>query len=127
MKKYLLKWIVASVACLLSGPSQAQLLSVDINGATRSDTTAPNFKKWDISSSAGAQSQSFTNFVYDYDPDTGLPIATNVGSVISCRLTQTFPAPSSTIFLKADYANKDGNTSSTDPSAGWRLSMDGCR
>ena len=42
-------------------------------------------------------------------------------------LTQTVPAATSIIYLKADYSNKDGNNTSADPNAGWRLSMDGCR
>jgi hypothetical protein len=112
--------------------SHGQLLSVDINGAARSDTTAPGFNKWDLPLSLSADSRSatlsFTNYVYDNDPDTGLPIATNIGSIIGCQLEQTFPTVAdATIFLKADYANKDGNTTSADPNAGWRLAMDGCR
>ena len=107
--------------------ARAQLLSVDINGAVRSDTTAPGFIRWDITTTAGVASQSFTNYSYTYDPDSGLPIATNIGSVIGCMLTQTVPAATSIIYLKADYSNKDGNNTSADPNAGWRLSMDGCR
>jgi hypothetical protein len=107
--------------------SHAQLVSVDINGATRSDTAGPGFAKWDLTTAAASAVASFTNYVYTYDPDSGLPIATNIGSVIGCKLTQVNPAGSSTIYLRGDYANKDGNTTSTDPNVGWRLAMDGCR
>lgn len=107
--------------------ARAQLLSVDINGATRSDTTAPGFSRWDITVSAPTATAAFTNYVYTYDPDAGLPIATNIGSVIGCKLSQLNPASSATVYLRGDYANKDGNTTSTDPNTGWRLSMDGCR
>ena len=118
---------------LISAPfAHAQLLSVDINGATRSDTTAPGFTKWDLPVGLAADGRSavrsFTNYVFIFDPDTGLPIATNIGSIVGCKLEQTFPTdPDSTIFLKADYANKDGNSTSPDPNAGWRLSGDGVR
>lgn len=126
-----MKFCINAAVFLVAGFSfqsaRAQLLSVDINGAARSDTTAPGFSAWNITAGSGTAVQSFTNFVYTYDPDTGLPTATNVGGVIVCKLTQTVPSPSSTVYLKADYANKDGNTTSTDPNAGWRLSMDGCR
>ena len=127
MKISIKGFVLAVIAGCSIQWSHAQLLSMDINGAARSDTTAPGFTAWNITAGAGTASQNFTNFVYTYDPDTGLPITTNIDRVISCKLTQTVPAPSSVIYLKADYANKDGNTTSTDPNAGWRLSMDGCR
>ncbi len=112
--------------------SHAQLLSVDINGSVRSDVTAPGFTGWyltsDLSGDQRTAQHSFTNFVYTYDPDSGLPVSTNIGSVIQCKLAQTYPTNvDSTVFLKADYANKDGNETSPDPNVGWRLSMDGCR
>lgn len=124
-----LKSLCGRLMCLallvvLAGPARAQLLSVDINGAARSDTTAPGFTGWNITAGSGTASQSFTNYTYGYDPDTGL-VTTN-SSVVLCKLEQTVPAPTAVIYLKADYANKDGNTTSSDPNAGWRLSMDGC-
>lgn len=109
------------------GEIQAQLFSVDISGSARSDTTAPGFYKWDLVGGTGTAVISFTNYLVTFDPDTGLPVATNIGSVIGCKLSQVNPAFSATTYLKGDYANKDGNTTSTDPNAGWRLSMDGCR
>jgi hypothetical protein len=115
---------------LFSAPvSHAQLLSVDINKSQspRSDDTAPGFVGWyDISASTNASTHAFTNFVVVRDPDTGLPIATNISSIISCTLAQTVPAPgdpSST--LMANWLNKNGNTTSQDPNAGYRLSGDG--
>lgn len=105
----------------------AQLLSVDINGLARADTTAPGFFKWDLTTTASAFTASFTNYTYNYDPETGLPIATNIGSVIGCKLQQLTPPGSGTVYLRGEYSNKDGNTTSTDPNVGWRLSMDGCR
>lgn len=107
--------------------SHAQLLSVDINGSARSDTTAPGFAKWDLTTSASTFVASFTNYVYTYDPDSGLPIATNIGSVIGCKLQQLTPPGSATAYLRGEYSNKDGNTTSADPNVGWRLAMDGCR
>jgi len=115
--KFGIKAVIFSLVCFSIQSSRAQLVSVDINGAARSDTTAPGFSAWNITAGSGTATQSFTNFVYTYDPDTGLPTSTNVGSVISCQLTQTVPSPSSTIYLKADYANKDGNTLFCPPSS----------
>src|SRR5262249_9744940 len=61
----------------------------------------------------------------DYDPETS--VVTTNSRVIYCKLEQTNPAPTSVIYLKADYVNKDGNATSPDPSVGWRLCMDGVR
>lgn len=118
---------LALLGVLWFQPATAQLLSVDINGLARPDTTAPGFVKWDLTTASSSFVASFTNYVYSYDPDTGLPIATNIGSIIGCKLTQVNPAGSSTIYLRGEYANKDGNSTSPDPNVGWRLSMDGCR
>lgn len=112
--------------------ANAALFSVDINGGVgRSDTTAPGFSRWDVTGTyvAGTTNrvaaQSFTNYVIVYDPTTGFPTATNAGSIINCTLAETHPTDAdSTIYLNANYANKNGNTTSTDPNAGWRLSMD---
>jgi hypothetical protein len=113
--------------------ASAQLLSVDINGTARSDTTAPGFAKWDVGSdltgSKRTVTRAFTNYVIAYDPDSGYPVATNISSIVSCTLAQTSPDPTvvdATIYLNANYANKNGNSTSTDPSAGYRLCGDGC-
>jgi hypothetical protein len=115
---------------LLSAPlSRAQLLSVDINKSQspRSDDTAPGFVGWyDVSASANASTHIFTNFVVVRDPDTGLPIVTNISSIMSCTLAQTVPAPGDPgATLMANWLNKNGNTTSQDPNAGFRLSGDG--
>jgi hypothetical protein len=125
---------VFAVACLVvfnvvPGPAPAQLLSVDINGTTRSDTTAPGFTRWDVtpdlSGTKRSATRSFTNFVYVFDPVSGLPTATNISSIIACTLAQTYPtAPDTTIYLNANYANKNGNSTSPDPNSGYRLSAD---
>ncbi len=110
---------------------QAQLLSVDINGTVRSDVTAPGFTPWfmaaDLTGTKQSASRSFTNYVYTYDPNTGLPTSTNINLIIPCTVTMTVPAVASTTnYLNANYANKNGNSTSTDPNSGWRLSEDGC-
>ena len=132
MRRSPVKLFILSCTFLFVHLAEAQLFTVDINGAARSDTTAPGFTRWDlpsvISSDGRSAFQSFTNYVYDYDPDTGLPIATNIGAIVRCKLAQTYPtAANLTIYLKADYVNKEGNTTSADPNDGFRLSMDGCR
>jgi hypothetical protein len=116
---------------LLTGSLQAQLLSVDINGAAGTQNTAPGFVAWNLSPQTGAgilsAAQAFTNYTYAFDPDTGLPTATNISLIIPCKVTMTHPAAaSSTNYLNAKNANKAGYSSSTDPNAGWRLSIDGC-
>lgn len=115
------------------GSAFAQLLSVDLNGTQRNDVTAPGFTPWFVAqdlfglSPAATVSRSFTNYVYTYDPDTGVVTGTNVGSVITCTLKMTVPTVAdATHYLNANYANKNGNSSSPDPNAGWRLSEDGC-
>src|SRR6516162_9946718 len=103
--------------------SRAQLLSVDITGSVRSDVTAPGFTPWFMASDLTGQSasHSFTNYTYTYNPDTGLPTSTNINLIIPCTVTMTVPASSdSTHFLTANYANKNGNSTSTDPNSGWR-------
>jgi hypothetical protein len=80
----------------------------------------------DITGTKQSATRSFTNYVYTYDPDTGLPTSTNINLIIPCTVTMTYPSPDATHYLNANYANKNGNSTSTDPNAGWRLSADGC-
>jgi hypothetical protein len=82
MMKFNMKGIVLSVAaCFSIQLSHAQLFSIDVNGTVRSDVTAPGFTPWYVATQAGpgksSATQSFTNFVYSFDPDTGLPISSN--------------------------------------------------
>ena len=110
---------------------RAQLLSVDINVTSRSDNTAPGFTAWnlgtDLTGTKQTVSRSFTNYVYTYDLSTGLPVSTNVNLVIPCTVAMVNPSTaSSTVYLNAKNANSTGYNSSSDPSAGWRLSIDGC-
>ena len=110
---------------------RAQLLSVDINGTVRSDVTAPGFTPWymaaDLTGTRQTVTRSFTNYVYTYDSDTGLPTSTNINLIIPCTVTMTYPpVANATNYLNANYANKDGNSTSSDPNSGWRLSADGC-
>jgi len=115
---------------LASQLSQAQLLSVDINGTVRSDVTTPGFTPWYLSpdiSGGKTASRSFTNYAYTFDPVTGLPDSTNISLIIPCKVIMTVPAVSdATHYLNANYANKNGNSTSADPNSGWRLSGDGC-
>ena len=109
----------------------AQLLSIDINGTVRPDVTAPGFTPWymaaDFTGTKQTVSRSFTNFVYTYDPGSGLPLTTNVSLVIPCTVTMVNPPiANATNYLNVNYANKNGNATSSDPTVGWRLSEDGC-
>ncbi|HKW28080.1 MAG TPA: Ig-like domain-containing protein [Verrucomicrobiae bacterium] len=107
--------------------SRAQLLSVDINKSQspRPDDTAPGFVGWYDVGTGQTATHSFTNVTVVLDPNTGLPTATNF-SVISCTLAQTIPAIGDTnSTLLANWLNKNGNTTSTDPNAGYRLCGDG--
>lgn len=104
---------------------------MDINGTVRSDVTAPGFTPWYMASDLTPQSAThyFTNYVYTYDPSTGLPTSTNISIIIPCTVTMTVPAVAdATHYLNANYANKNGTApgSDTDPNDGYRLSMDGC-
>ena len=116
-----------------SGVAHAQLLSVDINGLTteaNKGPTAPGFTPWYLGSQSGANiasaTQYFTNYTYTYDPDTGLPTATNIGLIMPCTVTMTYPSSASSInYLTAKNANKNGYTTSPDPTSGWRLCIDG--
>jgi len=122
------------VLCLLAfalALTNAEEFKVDLNGTVRSDVTAPGFTPWyvtpDLSGDKRSVTRAFTNYSITLDPDSGLPVATNIASIISCTIAQTSPDPAivdSTIYLNANYANKNGNTTSTDPSAGWRLCED---
>lgn len=116
---------------LFAAAARAQLLSVDVNGTVRSDVTAPGFTPWylaaDLTGTKRTVTRSFTNTVVVFDPDTGLPTATNITGIVSGTTAQTFPDPTvvdATIYLNANYANKNGNSTSTDPSAGYRLCAD---
>src|SRR5689334_13195028 len=88
--------------------SHAQLLRVDINNTARSDNTAPGYTAWNLSTDLGSSPQRVTR------------VFTNAASnLISCTIAQTVPAvgdPGTN--LKADWGNKDGNTTSTDPNVG---------
>ena len=109
-------------------PGRAQLLSVDINKteSPRSDDTAPGFVGWYDVGTGQEATHIFTNYTVVLDPDTGLPIATNVSSVVSCTLAQTVPPiGTSGASLLANWLNKNGNTTSPDPNVGYRLSGDG--
>src|SRR5712664_1228604 len=105
------------LALVYLGPSiiRAQLLKVDINNTARSDNTAPGYTAWnlatDLSSSPQQATRVFTNAI---------------SNLISCTIAKTVPAITDSITsLKADWLNKNGNTTSTDPNAGWRLAGDG--
>lgn len=129
MRKIL--FLIFIVSFQFASGSFAQLLSVDINGTVRSDVTAPGFTPWymaaDLTGTKRSVTHSFTNYVYTFDPVSGLPTSTNISLIIPCTVTETYPtAADSTIYLNANYANKNGNSTSSDPNAGWRLSGDGC-
>jgi len=84
-----------------------------------------------MGSQTGASVQSatqyFTNYTYTYDPNTGLPTATNISLIVPCTVAMTYPATASSMnYLFAKNANKNGYSTSPDPAAGWRLSIDGC-
>ena len=95
--------------------THAQLLKVDINNTSRADNTAPGYTAWNLSTDLGASPQRVTR------------VFTNAASnLVSCTIAQAVPAvgdPGTN--LKADWGNKDGNSFSTDPNAGYRLSTDG--
>lgn len=121
--------MILFVSAFHSAP--AQLLNVDVNGTVRSDVTAPGFTAWyvaaDLTGAKRIASRAFTNYVVVFDPDSGLPTATNISAITSCTLAQTSPdptVPDTTIYLNANYANKNGNSTSTDPNAGYRLCAD---
>jgi hypothetical protein len=133
MQRIFIAPVVGAWMCFLASSSPAQLLSVDINGLTteaNKGPTAVGFAPWYLGSQTGAgirsATQYFTNYTYAYDPDTGLPTATNISLIIPCVVTMTYPpAASSTNYLTAKNANKNGYTTSSDPNAGWRLCIDG--
>ena len=112
--KYLTFGIVVMVG-LVANLSQAQLLKIDINNTARSDNTAPGYQGWNLATDLGSTNSHVTH------------IFTNAANnLISCTISQTFPlAGTSGTTLKADWLNKNGNTTSTDPNAGYRLSEDG--
>ena len=113
---------------LSANVATAQLLSVDINKSQspRSDDTAPGFTGWYDVGTGQTATHTFTNFTVVLDADTGLPVATNISSLISCTLAQTVPPVGTAgTALLANWLNKNGNTTSTDPNAGYRLAGDG--
>ena len=122
--------VVGLVLLLLLNASVAfaQLLSVDINKSQspRSDDTAPGFVGWYDVGTGQTATHVFTNFTVVLDADSGLPVATNISSIISCTLRQTVPAfGTSGSSLITDWQGKKGNSTSTDPNAGFRLAQDG--
>lgn len=132
MKHFRLQLIVSLGLTFAAFFSHAQWLSVDINGASSQQlqSTAPGFVPWNMGSQTGtgisSATQSFTNYLYTIDPDTGL-LVTNISRIIPCKVAMTYPAAASaTYYLYAKNANKNGYSTSTDPSVGWRLSIDGC-
>src|SRR5437899_4718165 len=106
--------IVVAVVCVCPQISVAQLLRIDINNTSRSDNTWPGFTAWNLATDLGPNTNRATR------------VFTNVaGGSISCTVSQTVPAVGAVnIGLKADWGKKEGNTTSTDPNAGYRLSMD---
>ena len=129
--RILLSVVLSGFACVTAF---AQLLSVDINVSVNDANkgpTAPGFVPWYLGSQAGANvtsaTQYFTNYTYTFDPDTGLPTATNISLIIPCKVTMAHPSAASlTNYLDSKNAGKLGYTTSTDPNAGWRLCIDGC-
>lgn len=120
----------ALLFCAAALRTPAQLLSVDINGGAGGNNTAPGFTAWNVGAVSGANvikaTQYFTNYAYTFDPNTGLPTATNISLIIPCTVAMTTPSSaSSTVYLYAKNANKNGYSTSADPSAGWRLAIDG--
>ena len=97
-------------------------------GGFRKGPTAPGFVPWYVGSQTGAEIERdpiLHQLYLHHDPDTGM-VTTNISLIIPCTVTMTHPtAPSSTNYLYAKNANKNGYTTSTDPSAGWRLCIDG--
>ena len=116
----------AVLTCAISGAS-GQTLSVDINKSQspRSDDTAPGFVGWYDIGTGQTATHTFTNTALVLDPDSGLPVGTNY-SMITCTLAQSVPAPGSGgSALLSNWLNKNGNTTSPDPNAGYRLCGDG--
>ena len=71
-------------------------------------------------------SHTFTNFSVTLDPTTDLPVATNITAIIGCTLTQLVPVTGhGDSTLNADWEGKKGNSTSTEPNQGFRLSEDG--
>src|SRR5208282_4954244 len=115
MKNFRRIFFVACFYAFSFAPMRAQLLSVDINGASSqaSQSTAPGFVAWNMGSQTGANAHSatqyFTNYTYTYDPNTGLPTSTNISLIIPCTVAMTYPtAASSMNYLFAKNANKNG-------------------
>src|SRR6266478_4833640 len=115
MQSKYLTFGIAALACFGANVSRAQLLKIDINNTSRGDNTAPGFTAWNLATDLGSNSNRATR------------VFTNAAnSPISCTVSQTVPAiGTANIGLKADWGNKDGNTTSTDPNAGYRLCTDG--
>jgi len=132
MRRILIILVVVALTGFTMPVSRAQLLSVDINatsGDANKGPTAPGFMPWYIGSQTGANiqsaTQSFTNYTYTTDPDTG-NLVTNISAIIPCTVKMTYPTVvSATNYLTAKNQGKGGYSTSTDPNAGWRLSIDG--
>ncbi|HTS19719.1 MAG TPA: Ig-like domain-containing protein [Verrucomicrobiae bacterium] len=109
------KLLSIGLTCLVSLSSWAQLLKVDINSTARSDNTAPGYQAWNLATDLGSTGQKATR------------IFTNAAGIgISCTVSQTVPAyGTANTSLIANWGNKDGNSTSTDPNSGYRLSTDG--
>jgi len=119
-------WLAAAVL-VTTATAHGQLLSVDINKsqAPRSDDTAPGFAGWYDVGTGQQATHLFTNYTVVFDAE-GFPLATNISSVVSCALRQTFPPfGSAGSSLITDWQAKKGNSTSPDPNAGFRLAEDG--
>src|ERR1017187_8323062 len=115
MRNNCLTFGIVALLCLGAKLSPAQLLKVDINNTSRGDNTAPGYQAWNLATDLGASGQKATRSFNNA-----------ASSAISCTVSQTFPAfGTANVILKADWGNKDGDNTSTDPNAGYRLSTDG--
>ena len=112
------KYTLLTLMALMFGwspPSHAQLLKVDINNTSRGDNTAPGYQAWNLATDLGSTGQKATRIFNNAS-----------GNPISCTVSQTAPVfGTANVILKADWGNKDGDNTSTDPNAGYRLSADG--
>ncbi|HUI08412.1 MAG TPA: T9SS C-terminal target domain-containing protein [Verrucomicrobiae bacterium] len=116
MQKTHLTFVAAALMGLGPQLCRAQLLKIDINASTgRADTTAPGYTRWDINGDLTGDKRVATRAF------------TNAASeIITCTIAQTVPTNvDSTIYLFANWLNKDGTSTSPDPNAGWRLAFDG--
>ncbi len=122
-QKFLFK-VTIVLACLGSLSVQAQMLRVDINKSQspRSDDTAPGFAGWYDVGSGSAGHPCVYKFYRRSGSRHRAAYATNISSIISCTLAQTVPLrQESGSVMMANWLNKNGNTTSPDPNAGYRL------